>query len=217
MSEDNLKLWNEVEKTDPKFTKQYKGKGGFQGTAICSQWQIYKATELWGPIGKEWGPTSEDFQVVLEGKESVLLYSAILKHPEGSFPISSSIDFYSGKGYKDNDVVKKITTDALTKGLSKLGFSADVFMGKFDDNKYVNEMKKEFSDKGEKKGSDMTIELLVSNLPSCKTEESLSKYMKDNTKFVNSLFDKDKKEVIAEFSKRKIEITELGGSSQAQR
>ena len=26
----------------------------------------------------------------------------------------------------------------LTKGLSKLGFNADVFMGRFDDNKYVN-------------------------------------------------------------------------------
>lgn len=69
----------------------------------------------------------------------------------------------------------------------------------------------------EKKKEEMTIEVLVSHLPSCKTEKELSKYMKDNTKFVNSLFPKEKEEVIAEFSKRKIEITELGGSSQAQR
>ncbi|MCK5609196.1 hypothetical protein KAR91_45400 [Candidatus Pacearchaeota archaeon] len=66
------------------------------------------------------------------------------------------------------------------------------------------------------KGEDMTVELLVSHLPSCKTIESLDKYMKDNSKFVKGLFEKDKKEVIAEFSKRKVEITELGGSSQAQ-
>ncbi len=79
------------------------------------------------------------------------------------------------------------------------------------------EEKKETQKKEVKKGKDMTIELLVSNLPSCKTEESLSKYMADNKHFVNSLFDKDKKEVIAEFSKRKVEITELGGNSQAQR
>jgi hypothetical protein len=69
----------------------------------------------------------------------------------------------------------------------------------------------------EKQKTDMTIEVLVSHLPSCKTEEALSKYMKDNTKFVNSLFLKEKEEVIAEFSRRKVEITELGGSSQAQR
>ena len=38
----------------------------------------------------------------------------------------------------DDDCIKKVATDALTKGLSKLGFNADVFMGRFDDNKYVN-------------------------------------------------------------------------------
>ena len=36
--------------------------------------------------------------------------------------------------------MKKVATDALTKGLSKLGFNADVFMGMFDDNKYVNKL-----------------------------------------------------------------------------
>ena len=38
----------------------------------------------------------------------------------------------------DDDCIKKVATDALTKGLSKLGFNADVFMGRFDDNKYVD-------------------------------------------------------------------------------
>jgi hypothetical protein len=33
----------------------------------------------------------------------------------------------------------------MTKGLSKLGFNADVFMGLFDDNKYVSSLRKEFS------------------------------------------------------------------------
>ena len=40
----------------------------------------------------------------------------------------------------DADFAKKIETDALTKALSKLGFNADVFMGRFDDTKYVLEM-----------------------------------------------------------------------------
>lgn len=87
----------------------------------------------------------------------------------------------------------------------------------WDLTKHIGDGSKTFTKpKEENKGKDMTIELLVSNLPSCKTEESLSKYMADNKKFVNSLFDKDKEEVIAAFTKRKVEITELGGSSQAQ-
>ena len=33
-----------------------------------------------------------------------------------------------------------------TKALSKLGFNADVFLGKYDDNKYVAKMKEEFAE-----------------------------------------------------------------------
>jgi hypothetical protein len=39
----------------------------------------------------------------------------------------------------------------LTKGLSKLGFNADVFMGRFDDNKYVatDKVQQSIDDKAE--------------------------------------------------------------------
>ena len=33
-------------------------------------------------------------------------------------------------------------TDAMTKAFSHLGMSADVFLGKFDDSKYVQTLKK---------------------------------------------------------------------------
>jgi hypothetical protein len=46
----------------------------------------------------------------------------------------------------DDNFAKKIETDALTKAISKLGFNADIFMGKFDDVRYVEEMKKEFQE-----------------------------------------------------------------------
>jgi recombination DNA repair RAD52 pathway protein len=51
----------------------------------------------------------------------------------------------SGRMEADEDAPKKAMTDALTKGLSHLGFSADVFLGLFDDNRYVQKMQKEFS------------------------------------------------------------------------
>ena len=55
----------------------------------------------------------------------------------GEFPISSSIKVMMGSKL-DDDCIKKVQTDAITKGLSRLGFNADVFMGRFDGNKYVD-------------------------------------------------------------------------------
>ena len=55
----------------------------------------------------------------------------------------------------DADFAKKIETDALTKALSKLGFNADVFMGLYDDHKYVQMMDEEFN-KQEPSADDMS-------------------------------------------------------------
>ena len=43
----------------------------------------------------------------------------------------------------DSDAPKKATTDGVTKALAQLGFNADVFLKKFDDNKYVAELRAE--------------------------------------------------------------------------
>jgi hypothetical protein len=60
-------------------------------------------------------------------------------------PIYGSTTLRDRKGNIDKDAPKKATTDALTKALSQLGFNADVFLGRFDDNKYVEDLKKEFN------------------------------------------------------------------------
>jgi hypothetical protein len=152
----NLELWNKVCITDVKTTKNFKGKGGFQGTAVCAQSQRKKATELFGVYGIDWGVLDEKYDIVsLDESDyhySKLFYTAKLyfhwKEKEGEFPIASEIDVfnYSVK-YKSwtigNDLYKKVRTDAMTKGLSELGFNADIFEGKFDDNKYVQDLKQE--------------------------------------------------------------------------
>lgn len=43
----------------------------------------------------------------------------------------------NSRGAADHDAPKKALTDAITKGLSYLGFCADVFLGEFDGNKYT--------------------------------------------------------------------------------
>ena len=70
----------------------------------------------------------------------------------GEFPITSSIKVAyvtsGGKGYLkiDDEYMKKLQTDALTKGLSFLGFNSDVFEGLFDDSRYVQGMATKFAE-----------------------------------------------------------------------
>lgn len=163
MSEDNLALWRSVEKTDPSHTKPFKRKGGFSGTAIAPMYLIRKATEKWGPIGGKWGisivsqevvngaPLLKDGEVV--GNESIHVLVAELYYPtesgeQGRLPCIGQTQFVGvrsdGQFYTDEEAPKKSLTDALGNGLSKLGFSADVYMGRYDDNKYVNQIKDEF-------------------------------------------------------------------------
>ena len=149
MSAENLKVWNAVEKTDPKFTKAFSKAGGFSGTAINATYLIKKATELWGPIGGTWGPEVEDERYV-EGAEGTIVHVLRIKlrHPTGWLHAYGQTTFV-GKNkhgpFTDEEAPKKSLTDAISKGLSMLGFSADVFLGLYDDNKYVNDRKAEFA------------------------------------------------------------------------
>ena len=54
MQVNNLKLWNSVEKTNPKYTKKAKI-GGMSITAIAPQYQIMMVTEQFGVYGQTWG------------------------------------------------------------------------------------------------------------------------------------------------------------------
>lgn len=151
MSKDNLSFWLSVEKTDPKHTKKVK-QGARQITAINAQQQIKNATEKWGMYGGRWGLKDISLKWIegLTNSQLLAVSQAVFYYPDGSFEIGSSIfveQWISSKGYSkvDDDFLKKLETDMTTKALSKLGFNADVFLGKFDDNKYVTKMTQEFS------------------------------------------------------------------------
>jgi len=141
-----MKLWKQVEKSDPASVKAVTLGRTFN--AINAQHQIMKATETFGPFGKGWGVSNEEFSILAPG---LLLYKAEMwwkEDGEGEanvFGISASIATHMGKTNPklDDECVKKVATDALTKGLSKLGFNADVFLGLWDDNRYVAQVKEE--------------------------------------------------------------------------
>ena len=137
----NLDLWNQVEVTDPVYVQKVQY-GAKKYHTIDAMSRRKKATEVFGMYGKEWGLKDLNF-VYLKDKEEIVLvilnatffvYNCTLNT---SFPISTDINFREGKDQKVvEDIHKKLITDATTKALSFLGFNADVYMGKFDDDKY---------------------------------------------------------------------------------
>ena len=149
---DNLELWSRVEKTDPKYTKEVGY--GRKFTSVNAQYQVKNATKEFGLYGSGWGISAIDYQVLdeLPHGEVLILAKADFFYPDGHFPISSTIKMVSYNANKstlhtDDEWAKKIETDITTKALSKLGFNADVFLGRYDDNRYVNDMKAEFAPK----------------------------------------------------------------------
>jgi hypothetical protein len=145
MNKDNLKLWSSVEKTNPNYTKKAKI-GGMSITAIAPQFQIMQVTEQFGVYGRTWGFKKIELDYSLIGYDMVV-FKGTFFFPEGEFEIINSCKLYinNAKTMLDDNFAKKIETDALTKAISKLGFNADIFLGKFEDVRYLAEITKEFA------------------------------------------------------------------------
>lgn len=140
---DNLRIWNAVSKTRPEHTKHVSQRGGF--TSINANSQVMEATRQFGPIGIGWGydcgfPIFHDNLVFI----GVTIWHGDKSNSFG--PIYGCEEWKDNKGRLDTDAAKKAETDALTKGLSRLGFNADVFLGLWDDQKYVEQRKREVAE-----------------------------------------------------------------------
>jgi len=137
---DNMAIWDKVCVTKHSNTKDANVRGN-KITAICPQSQIMEATRLFGAYGHRWGFSDINISFDLFEATGIVNFCGMFYYPDGRFPISSSISAYrdGARTKPDADFAKKVETDALTKALSKLGFNADIFLGKYDDNKYVND------------------------------------------------------------------------------
>lgn len=149
MNDDNLRIWSAVEKTDPRDTKAARGNQG-SFTAIDGYKQLRNATALFGPAGDGWWwHVQQLFCQVDPVPDNPPTWVAVVRiyhsdKPDRGFDaVGGALAWLRGRGGSwkgvDHDAPKKAVTDAITKGLSYLGFNADVFLGKFDDNKYVQE------------------------------------------------------------------------------
>ncbi|WP_095111257.1 hypothetical protein [Pseudomonas sp. Irchel 3E20] len=159
----NMQIWDKVSTTDTRYTKAAEV-GGQKITSLNGTAMIMKATEVFGPvgIGFGWSVMEERFD---EGSEMVsgegdkrLVLGRELNHTikiRFWFELDGKrgeIEQYGCTRYlykskygttTDGEAPKKSLTDAIKKSLSMLGFSADVFLGMFDDAEYVNQLKDE--------------------------------------------------------------------------
>ncbi len=156
----NMSVWEQVQKTDPGQTKNYKGQGGFEGTSINPTYLIQKATRLWGPLGDKWGYNilEDRFDMgapIIDPDTSVPTGTCFQTHTiklELFYPKaggeSATVTHYGHTPFvfknkygiqMDYEAPKKSLTDALKKCLTMLGFSADIMLGDFEDADYRQE------------------------------------------------------------------------------
>ena len=179
MENKNLSIWEKVQKTNPKHTKQA-NVGGRTITSINPTFQIKQATEIFGSYGYGFGLENTNFEYKELGTTTLLVlhcdFFYKVDDTKHSFPLSGAIKmaYVSGKGREiiDDDAHKKIETDLTTKALSKLGFSSDIFMGKYDDVKYMNDIIKEFQEEESKE-----VKTLIAN---CKKVDDLKAIYNNN-------------------------------------
>lgn len=187
---ENMKLWDAVCTTDPSATKKVNQRGGF--TAIDAYSQIRAATGQFGPAGQGWGWDIKEFQYL--PNDTMVVHVRLWVRGAGEnrgFGVCGQAGLYTkGDNPKpDADCAKKAVTDAITKGLSYLGFNADVFLGKFDDNKYVESLKAKPST-DEPAGVTKIKERwrkMHAALKSVKNEEDLDKLVKKGATLMNDL------------------------------
>jgi len=222
----NLKIWNAVEATDPKYTKQFNRGGGFKGTATNATYLAKKATQQFGPLGLGWGwnVIDEKYQPghdkdVIHVVRIKLWY--VLDGQRGEIEHFGQTQFV-GKNknghFTDEEAPKKSLTDAISKCLSGLGFAADIHLGLYDDNRYVNDLKRDFRDgdefedrsadndnrrddrRNEQQGGDGgdRIENLIVK---CETDIRNCQTIKEVTDLMNS---KDMKAAMDEMSKQEV-------------
>jgi len=136
-------LWSAVCKTDPAHTKHVNQRGGY--TAIDPTYQALEATKQFGPYGSGWGLRNIEYDYgLIDRSLPLVLLHAEFYYPGGAFPITNAISPTLGKsGVPDADFAKKLETNTISKALSRLGFSADVYLGQFEDHQYIEHRSQE--------------------------------------------------------------------------
>lgn len=201
----NLEIWDAVSQTDVDHTKEVTF--GRKFTAIDAHSQVMNATAQFGPVGAGWGYQNKYGEIhTTDGRIivwcDVTLWYTTTESWEGN-DIKNRKEFGPVRGgsvlqalnkdgsfkVPDTDAYKKASTDGLTKALSHLGFNADVFLGMFDDNKYVQGLQKE---KDAEAGTAQQLyaqerKEFIDKIGKCKTVKNMDQVLADYKMWIDRL------------------------------
>lgn len=164
---------------------------GAKLTAVCAMSQVQAATEQFGKAGEGWGWT---YSEPIFPPNGTVIVKCTLWHgsKENTIEQFGQKNLNNSKG-ADEDALKKAGTDALTKCLSNLGFNADIFLGKFDDSKYVEELRQQAQLEEREQKAQSFANDFMNKINDCKDEREVINLETDNAKMLKGL---EKYEVI---------------------
>lgn len=145
-------LWRHFQQTPPEYTKNFKGAGGFSGTAINACYVAMRLTQTFGPCGAGWGFWIEEEKIFnghkLNEEQNQLIHRVKLRlwyqNKDQWIEQYGHTTFVGANRhglFTDDEFSKKSVTDALSKCASYLGVGADVHLGLYDDSKYVADLR----------------------------------------------------------------------------
>jgi len=207
---DNMKIWDQLQHTDPNATKTAPSKWGKKITTIDPMSQIQSMTSMFGPVGKGW-----KYEVEYKYIDGLVFAEVKIKWFDKQWneygPVCSVQNLTNTRGGLDDEAPKKAMTDAMTKAFSHLGLNADVFLGKFDNIKYVEEMKHKFSKEipqqksGPKHGSQAThvnkdVQHIKSDILGCKNIYEYRRVKKEVDPYIETALKNKSPKLYAEIS-----------------
>lgn len=195
-----------------KATEMWGAMGGAWGVEIIEQGLMQGQPLTVEDYSEEYATTADGVVVVTKketttrviGHEQIHFVRVKLHYPSGDsvgvvehFGQTTFVGQNKRGPFTDEEAPKKSLTDAIGKALSMLGFSADVYLGTFDDNKYVND-KKAADDKVVVK-ADITPKMTMADLTAAKEKLSECKSV-DELRTLFSSMSKPLQDATKEFS-----------------
>lgn len=157
-----MTVWEALCRTDPRHTKRFKRAGGFEGTALKPIWVEKRLTEVFGPCGHGWGTRPPVYTTQPGANNELLVFCNITGwylrdgnvyevHGAGGDKIiryvAANEKYKRPERWESNDEAYKMAmTDATLNAFKHVGVGADIHLGQFDDNKYVESVAREFEE-----------------------------------------------------------------------
>ena len=211
----NLELWDKVRRVPQEHLKGFTRGGGFKGTAIKPMWSVHTMTEQFGPCGKGWGIEKPEFTIQNAGNEILVFCTVAVWHnqPVGAMAMQKHIVYGVGgdkvlaqfsSGLKsDDEAFKKAFTDAVGNALKFLGVGADIHMGLWDGNKYVDETPEKpapkTTPKAEARPEYARMSANIKTINDTGTIEDLRLFYKNNVKVIEGFDQSWQEQIMREF------------------